>query len=183
MKTSSNLIIVFILFWQMSNVNVYAAVPDIESDMWSDIATAALKLDRDDFLDSGYHVDADEFPQHPLSQSTPSTTRPRTRSTVGSPSSRPEKRRVTYEEDEEEEQEEEEEEEGLDAMLTPGAPQSDDLPGSSASLGPPVPGRHSVTPANSILVKAPCKKEEGGSDGDHCSDAAIHRANPAESSG
>ena len=108
----------------MSCVDVYADVPSIESDLWSDIATTAVTLDRDDFLESGYPVDEVQFPVVPGSQSTPSSTKMRTRSTTGSPSKRAGKKRAYVEEEEEEDDNEDEDDdvdEGLDAMPTPGA--------------------------------------------------------------
>ena len=36
----------------MRNVDVFAAVPDCETDVWTRIAEAAMKLDKQDFLDS-----------------------------------------------------------------------------------------------------------------------------------
>lgn len=43
-------------------MNVYAAVPHIESEMWSNIATVAIELDKDDFLYTRYPVDEAKFP-------------------------------------------------------------------------------------------------------------------------
>ena len=45
---------------QMRNVDVFAAVPDCKTDVWTRIAEAALKLDKQDFLDSSL-ADYEEF--------------------------------------------------------------------------------------------------------------------------
>ena len=45
---------------QMRNVDVFAAMPDCETDVWTRIAEAALKLDKQDFLDS-LLADYEEF--------------------------------------------------------------------------------------------------------------------------
>ena len=45
---------------QMRNVDVFAAVPDCETDVWTRIAEAALKLDKQDFLDLSL-ADYEEF--------------------------------------------------------------------------------------------------------------------------
>ena len=45
---------------QMRNVDVFAAVPDCKTDVWTRIAEAAMKLDKQDFLDS-LLADYEEF--------------------------------------------------------------------------------------------------------------------------
>ena len=44
----------------MRNVDVFADVPDCETDVWTRIAKAATKLDKQDFLDSSL-ADYEEF--------------------------------------------------------------------------------------------------------------------------
>ena len=44
----------------MRNVDVFAAVPDCETEVWTRIAEIALKLDKQDFLDSSL-ADYEEF--------------------------------------------------------------------------------------------------------------------------
>jgi len=54
---------------QMSSVDVFVAVPDVETDIWSDISTLGLTLDSADFLHTSYAVEEDQIPQVLGSQS------------------------------------------------------------------------------------------------------------------
>ena len=129
----------------MSWVDVFAAVPDCETDIWQNIATVGLSLDKDDFLDSSYTVDEDIVSTQRESQSNPDSTRPRGRSeTAASPGQNRGKRRM--EEDVEEDENEEEEDDFdvediavdydvFDEITTPGARASQTNLGSSSSTG------------------------------------------------
>jgi len=62
----------------MSCIDIYAVVPNVETNLWSDVATLGLTLDKDDFLVSVYIVDEEQFLSILGLQSTPNSTRMKT---------------------------------------------------------------------------------------------------------
>jgi len=77
---------------QMSFVNVFADVSDVETYIWSDIATLGMTLDSTDFLDTFYAVEEDQIPNILGLQSTPDSGKMKTRSfSAASPKGRRER--------------------------------------------------------------------------------------------
>jgi hypothetical protein len=150
----------------MSAVDVYAGVPSVETDLWQNIATVGLSLDKNDFLDTSYAIDEDILSTQPGSQSTPDSTRVMTRSaTTTLPRTRRGKRPI-HEEDEDEEEEEEDDQDtegtqedvgGLEEIATPGARASQTILGSSASSGLHPSGVQTVN--SETPVSKPAKKK------------------------
>lgn len=56
-------IVVHFSVLQMSSVDVFAVVPDVETNLWSNIATMGLTLDSADFLDTSYAFQDDQIPE------------------------------------------------------------------------------------------------------------------------
>ena len=152
---------------QMRNVDVFAAVPDCETDVWTRIAEAAMKLDKQDFLDLSL-ADYEEF--------NPSLSQPNLR--VGtqsvneaSPSERSGKRSVDEDDVDlvgsESEQFHYEYEIGTpnkveesDIFATAAAIASQTMPGSSTSSGRNPDGVQPTTPHTPSSRNRPAKKRK-----------------------
>ena len=152
---------------QMRNVDVFAAVPNCETDVWTRVAEAALKLDKQDFLDSSL-ADYEEF--------NPSLSQPDSRVgtqsiTEASPSERNGKR--SADEDDldmagnETEQFQYEykigtqnEVEGSDIFATAATIASQTVPGSSTSSGRDPEGVQPTTPHTPSSRNRPAKKRK-----------------------
>ena len=148
----------------MRNVNVFAVVPDCKTDVWTRIAKAATKLDKQDFLDSllaNYEEFNPSLSQPDLRVETQSVTE-------ASPSERSGKR-PTYEDDvdlagNESEQfhyeyeiDTQNEVEGIDIFATPSAIASQTMPRSSTSSGRNPEGMQSTTPHTPSSRNRPAK--------------------------
>ena len=152
---------------QMRNVNVFAAVPDCETDVWTRIAEAALKLNKQDFLDSSL-ADYKEF--------NPSLSQPDLRVgtqsvTKASPSERSGKRSADEDDVDLAGNELEQfhyeykigtqnEVEESDIFATVAAISSQTVPGSSTSSGRNPEGVKSTTPHTPSSRNRPAKKRK-----------------------
>ena len=152
---------------QMRNVDVFAAMSNCETDVWTRIAEAALKLDKQDFLDSSL-ADYEEF--------NPSLSQPDlrvgTQSVIEASPSECNGKRSADEDDvdlagNESEQFDYEYEigtqnevEGIDIFASPGAIASQTVPGSPTSLGRDQEGVQPTTPYTPSSRNRPAKKKK-----------------------
>ena len=151
----------------MRNVDVFAAVPNCETDVWTRIAKTATKLDKQDFFDSSL-ADYEEF--------NPSLSQPDlrvgTQSVIEASPSELSGKRPADEHDvdlagNESEQFHYEYEigtqnevEGIDIFATPGAIVSQTMPGSSTSSGRNPEGVQPMTPHTPSSRNRPAKKRK-----------------------